>query len=88
MAGVGDSDAGLEQGGGDARTSGQICLAVVQSVLLYGSDKWVMTLRIRGALGIFYHRVDSRLKGRQPWRGSDIVWIYPPLEDVMTETVL
>ena len=26
--------------------------------------------------------------GRQPWRGKDGVWTYPPLEDVMVEAGL
>ena len=75
------------EGGGD-RTSGQIYLAVVQSVTLYGSETWVMTPRIGIVLGRFRQRVDIRLTGRQSWRGRDCVWTYPPMEDETTETVL
>ena len=52
--------------GADAWTSGQIYLAVVQSVMLYGSETWVMTPHIGRVLGIFHHRVDRRITGRQP----------------------
>ena len=43
----------LSKEGADARTSGQIYLAVVQSVLLYGSYTWVLTPRIQRMLGGF-----------------------------------
>ena len=67
---------------------GQIYLAMVQSVLLYGSEAWAMTPRIGRVLGGFHHRVDRRLTERQPRRGRDGVWIYPPLEDALAEAGL
>ena len=78
----------LSREGADARTSGQIYLAVVQLVQLYGSETWVMTPYIGRVLGVFHHRLAHRLTGRQPWRGRDGVWIYPPLEDAMAEAGL
>ena len=57
----------------DAWTSGQIYLALVQSVLLYISETWVMTPHTRRVLGGFHHRVAHRLTGRQPRRGRDEV---------------
>ena len=75
----------LSREGSYARTSGQIYMAVVQSVLLYRSDMWVNMPRIGRVLGIFHHRVARRLTGSQPQRGRDGVWIYTPLEDVMAE---
>ena len=68
--------------------SGHIYLAVVKSVLLYGSETWVMTLCTRRVLGGFHHSVDHRMTGRQPQRGKDGVWIYPILEDAMAEVGL
>ena len=38
-----------------------------------------MTPRIGRVLGIFHHRVERKLMGRQPQRGQDGVWVYPPL---------
>ena len=69
--------------GADAHTSGQIYLAVVQLVLLYGSETWVLTTRMKRVLGGFRHRVSCRLRGRQSWKKQDGIWIYPPLEDAM-----
>ena len=73
----------LGREGTDARTSGSIYVVVVQAVLMYGSDTWVMTLRIGSTLGGLYHRVARRLKGRKPWRGVDGSWVYPPLAESM-----
>ena len=41
----------LSREGADARTSGQIYLAVVQVFIIYGSETWVMTPRIGRVLG-------------------------------------
>ena len=68
----------LGREGDDAQTSGQIYLEVVQSVMLYGSETWVMTPRIRRAFGGFHHRVDRRMTGRKPWQGRDGMWNPPP----------
>ena len=39
-------------------------------------------------LGAFHHRVDLKLTGRQPQKGRDGGWVYPPMEDVMAEAGL
>ena len=57
----------------DACTLGGIYVAVVQAVMLYGSETWVVTPRIGRVLGVFRHRVDRRLRGIQPWRGRDVL---------------
>ena len=54
----------------DARTLGKIYLAVVELVMIYGSDTWVLTPRMKRVLGGFHHRVARKLTGRQPLRGQ------------------
>ena len=78
----------LSREGADAQASGQIYLAVVQSVLLYGSETWVMTAFIRRVLGGFHHRFSRSLICRQPWRGRYGMCIYPLMEDAMVEAGL
>ena len=78
----------LSREGADERTSGQIYLAVVQSVMLYGSEMWVLTSRIGSFLGRLHHRVTQRLTGRQPWQERYGVWVYPPLDSAMAEATL
>ena len=63
-------------------------VAVIQEVLLYGSDTWVLTPRMQMLLGRFHHRVACRLMGRQPRKGRNGGWVYPPLKDAMAEAVL
>ena len=57
--------------GADDQTPGHIYLAVVQLVLLYMSDTWVLTPHMKRVLGKFHQRVARRLTGRQPWKGWD-----------------
>ena len=61
---------------------------MVQLVLLYGSETWVLTPRMKRVLGRFHHRVDRWLTGRQPRKGRDGVWVDPPTEDAMAEVGL
>ena len=74
--------------GADAWTLVHIYLAMVQLVMMYGLDTWVMAPRIGRVLRGSHHRVAQRLKVRQPWIVQDVVWVYPPLEDMMAEAVL
>ena len=60
--------------GEDAQTLGIIYVEVVQAVIMYGSEKWVMTPRIGMVLDGFRHRVARSLTGIQPRRGRDGGW--------------
>ena len=72
----------------DAWTLESIYVAVVQAVLLYISETWVMTPSIVRDLGIFYHRVARRLLGRKLRRVIDGIWRYPRLAEAMEEAGL
>ena len=58
---------------------GRVYVALVQGVMLYWSEKWVMTPHIGRVLRRFHHSVAHKLTGRQPWRGQDGGWVYPTL---------
>ena len=60
-----------------------IHVAVVQTVLLYRSETWVMTPQIGRVLGGFHHRMAHRMMGQQYWRGRDSGWVYPPMVEAM-----
>ena len=49
-----------------SQTSGMFYTAVVQEILLYGLEAWVMSPRIGKALGGFHHWLIRRLMGRTP----------------------
>ena len=53
----------------------QIYLAVVQSVLLYGSDTWVATPPIGRVLGRFHHKVTHSMTGGGNRIGRDRIWV-------------
>ena len=61
--------------GADYKSPGQIYLTVVQSVLLYGSETWVLTPHMKRVLVGSHHRVTSRMTGRQPLKGWDGGWV-------------
>ena len=72
----------------DSRTSGIIYVAVVQAILLYGLETWLMTSRILKFLGGFHHRVAHRMMGGQHQRGRYGGWVYPPMAESMSEAGL
>ena len=63
-------------------------MAVVQAVIMYGPEMWMMILHISRFWGGFHHRVARSLTGRQPRRGRYGGWVYPPLVEAMLEAVL
>ena len=65
--------------------SGNFFKAVVQAVLLFGEEVWVITPRIDRALENFMHRAARRITMKQPRRGGGGQWTYPPLKEAMQE---
>ena len=59
---------------------------MVQAVLLFGTETWVLTPRIERALEIFMHGAARRITGKQPRRGGSGKWTYPPLKEAIRET--
>ena len=66
--------------GADTKVSGNFYKAVLQAVLLFGEETWVLTPRMEWDLYSFQHRVTQRLTGRQPRRRGGKSWAYPSLE--------
>ena len=75
----------LSREGSNKRVSGNFFKAVVQQVLLFGAETWVVTPRMERALNSFMHGSVRRVTGRQPRRGWDGKWFYPSLEGAMKE---
>jgi hypothetical protein len=60
--------------------------AVVQSVLLYGSETWNLTKTALALLEGFHIRAAYRMaKKHKPRRGPNQVWVYPATKDVLKE---
>ena len=78
----------LGREGATARISGAFFKSVVQQVLLFGAETWVVTPRMERALSGFLHGAARRLTGRQARRGRNGMWHYPSLEGGMREAGL
>ena len=75
----------LSREGADKRLSGDLFKAVVQGVLLFRKETWVLTPRMEQELEIFMHGATHRITGKQPRRGGGGKWKYPPVKEAMRE---
>ena len=64
----------LRREGATTRVSVNFFKAVVQQVLLFGAETWVVTPKMERALSAFLHGAARRLTGRQPQREKDGEW--------------
>ena len=72
----------LKREGANPRISGMFYKAVVQSVLLYGCETWVITPKVLSVLGGFHNKVARQLAGRQP-RLINGVWDHSPVAEAL-----
>ena len=84
---LGTAEVDTEQGRGRQESVGKFFKAVVQQVLLFGAETWVLTPIIERALDSFMHGSERRITGRQPRRGWDGKLYYPSLVGAMKEAV-
>ena len=59
-------------------------MAVVQSVLILGSDSWVVTPNIMRFLGSLHNWVAQWTSGQMPWFRNGL-WEYPPIGEALAE---
>ena len=65
---------------------GMFYKAVIQSILLYGCETWVITKPMLRMLRGFHLRAAYRMaKVNKPRKLDDVEWYYPPSEDVFAE---
>ena len=63
----------------DRQTTGRFYVAVVQAVLLFGSQTWAMTPRLEKDLEGFHHREVRRMLGMGPKSQHYGTWLHPPI---------
>jgi hypothetical protein len=61
--------------------------AVVQAVLLYGCETWVVTPAMMRVLEGFHHKVARRISGKMA-RLTGTGWYYPPIAEALDEAGL
>ena len=59
--------------------------ALIQAVLIFWAETWIMTPCMGWNLGGFQHRVAQQITGRKPRRLLYGVWDYPPLDTAIQE---
>ena len=72
----------------DARVRGFFYKAILQSVLLYGSETWVITPPKLQLLRSFHHRVARYIVGKHIQELPDGSYVCPPTEEVLEEAGL
>ena len=60
--------------GGNTRVSGMFFKAVVQVIIIFWAETWVMTPCMGRVLGGFQHMVAQRITGGYPWRLLEGSW--------------
>ena len=70
----------LGREGADKRTAEIFYMEVVQAVLLFGYNRWVLNPRLKKSLKGFNHRSDRRMTGIGTKRQRYGTWVYPPIE--------
>ena len=68
------------------RVSAKFYKAIVQSILLYGRETWVLSTASLARLKGFHLRAACRMaKKHVPRRGPHQQWVYPPSDKVLEE---
>ncbi len=70
------------------RVVGMFCKAIVQAVLLYGCETWVITPKLLKALEGFHHRMARRISNMMPKRQANGDWYYPPIDKALEKAGL
>ena len=78
----------LRSQGVKPKVMGYFYKAVVQAVLLYGSESWVLSEFFLKQLRSFHARVARYLTGRHIRQREDGSWFHPPTDDVLEEAGL
>ena len=58
------------------QVSGFFFKAMIQAVMLFGAETWVIIPRMGTALGGFHTQMERRLTGQLQWRTIDETWKY------------
>ena len=70
-----------------AKAAGMFYKAIVQAVLLYGSETWVVDPPMLNVLESFHNRVARKITGRMAYLDRD-TWIYPPIKETLEKANL
>jgi len=69
--------------GASPRVMGYFYKAIIQTVILYGSESWTLTGRMIGRLHSFHHRVARYITGRHIKELEDGTYFCPSMKEVL-----
>ena len=69
----------LTRMGAPVQSQARLCKAVVQSVLLYGSEILVVKITMLKVLDGFHYLLARRITGKTNWRTVNGEWEWPPV---------
>jgi hypothetical protein len=78
----------LSRDGANYRTMGYFYKAIVQSVLLYGSETWTPTRRMISLLECFHNQCARRITRRFIRQNADSTWTYPDTASTLEAAAL
>ena len=67
----------LKTEGANAKCMAKFYITIVQAVLLYGADSWVVTQRYLSKLRSFHNRAIRYITGKHIRKRSEHAWEYP-----------
>ena len=73
---------------GSAQICGYFYMAIVQAVLLYGSETWTLSESMLKQVESFHRRIARYLIGRHIRQFKDGTWHYPSSDGVLREAIL
>ena len=74
----------LTRDGADKKMMKRFYMAIIQAILLYGSETWTMTVAIIRRMETFHNRIIRHIAGEhiRPGRNNDDDWEYPDMEEM------
>lgn len=72
----------LTNEGAPPKAAGMFYKSIVQSVLLYACETWVLNDRMLQALRGFHHRVARKIANKQAFLFNN-EWVYPPITEAL-----
>ena len=78
----------LKTEGANAKCMAKFYITIVQAVLLYGADSWVVTKRDMNKLRSFHHRAIRYITGRHIRKHDEDRWEYPDHQQLLKECQL
>ena len=73
----------MVKAGATVQSKSMLYKEVVQAVLIYGGNIWVVTDAMMKVMELFHHRIAQRISGKMTWRVRVEGWESIPVEEAL-----